>query len=339
MTEGLARVLGRYGLGRLRSARRIEEGFVDENWCVETDQGCYFLKRRHPRRCQSEAIVRAQHDLILHLCRAGFPAPTLVPALSGETFVLLEGELYELEEYIEGQSYDPGRPAHLAAAAQGLGRYHARVEGFAPGALRARGELYGPESSRASLSRLAGVWQLDREPALASIAQELAEREAELASRFARHGALTWLVIHGDYYAGNLLFDGDRIIALVDYDKVSWQPRVAELAEALIYFASSRPGHLEHLVYPGFLEWDLVHRFLQAYARALTLSDDELRALPDYVCSIWFSVALRRLLEGSPQRPPEAQEALKEVLALVNWACAHTRQMVEVARAARIRES
>jgi homoserine kinase type II len=334
----LARVLGRYGLVELRSIQRIEQGFVDENWCVETDRGRYFLKRRHPRRRQSEALVRAQHNLIRYLRGAGFPAPTLVPALSGETFVLLEGDLYELEEYIEGQPYDPGRPAHLVAAAQGLGRYHSCVEGFAPGALRARGVLYGPGISRAILQRLSESWQLGRDPALAAIDWKLAAREAKVANWFAQHGALTWLVIHGDYYAGNLIFEGDRIVALVDYDKASWQPRVAEVAEALIYFASSRPGHLEHLVYPGFLEWDPLSRFLQAYGETITLSEDELRALPDYVCSIWFSVSLRRLLEASPHRPPEAQAALAEVLALVNWVFAHTRQIVEVARAAMARE-
>jgi homoserine kinase type II len=261
-----------------------------------------------------------------------------VPALSGETFVRLEGELYELEEYVEGQPYDPGRPAHLVAAAQGLGRYHACVEGFAPGALRARGDLYGPGISRSILQRLSESWQLDRDPALAAIGQQLAAREAEVTLRFARHGALTWLVIHGDYYAGNLLFEGDRIVALVDYDKASWQPRVVEVAEALIYFASPRPGHLEHLVYPGFLEWGPLSRFLQAYGGLITLCGDELRALPDYVCSIWFSVSQRRLLEASPHRPPGAQAALREVMALVNWVFTHTRQMIEVARAAMVRE-
>jgi homoserine kinase type II len=137
-------------------------------------------------------------------------------------------------------------------------------------------------------------------------------------------------VIHGDYYYDNLLFDGDRIVGVVDYDKARWQPRVVELAEALIYFASLRPGHLEHLVYPGFLDWEVFSRFLRNYARAAALEANEAHALPDYIRCIWLSVSLQRLLErGTP--PAEAEEALQEVLALGDWAKAHDRRMVELA--------
>jgi len=330
----LARVLGRYGLGGLRSVQRIERGFTDDNWLVGTEQGRYFLKRRHPRRRQSEERVRAQHDLIQHLRRAGFPAPILVPAPSGETFLNLDGELYEMAEVIAGQPYDPDRPEHLASAARGLGHYHTCVEGFAPRVLRVQGALYGPEVSRTILTRLSEAWQLDRAPDLATIGQQLVTQVSDLAVCFARHGPLSCLVIHGDYYGGNLLFDGDRIVGVVDYDKISWQPRVTEVAEALIYFASPRPGHLQHVVYPGFLEWDPFERFLQSYARVISLSCNELQALPDYIWCIWFSVSLRRLLEKHPQRPADALEALGEVLALANWARAHAGQMVEIARTA-----
>lgn len=140
------------------------------------------------------------------------------------------------------------------------------------------------------------------------------------------------LVIHGDYYAGNLLFAGDRIVGVVDYDKVSWQPRVAELAEALVYFASPRPGDLKYLVYPGVLEWEPFVRFLRGYTRVIALTTEEIQALPDTICCIWFSVSLRRLLEKDSRCPPQASEALREVLALTRWACAHDDRMIAVAR-------
>jgi homoserine kinase type II len=335
----LTRVLRCYGLGEVQAARRVERGFVDENWIVETERGRYFLKRRHPRRRQPEHVIRAQHELIEHLRRADFPAPTLVPAATGESFLALEGELYELEEYIDGRPYHPDRPEHLEEAARTLGRYHACVEGFAPQALRERGKLYYPENWQAILTRMRETWQLDRDVELARFERQLESLAHDLAARYAGHGELPHLIIHGDYHAGNLLFDGDRIIGLVDYDKASWQPRVAELAEALIYFASPRPGPFKHLVYPGFLAWAPFTRFVQGYARVITLDENEAQALPDYVWCIWFSVSLRRLLERAPRRPPEAVAALQEVLALANWARANARRMFEVACQAKRKES
>ena len=97
----------------------------------------------------------------------------------------------------------------------------------------------------AHLATLAQAWGLSGESGPARIVATLERQTADLVSRFAGHSELPRLVIHGDYYADNLLFDGDRIVGVLDYDEASWQPRVAELAEALIYFSSPRPGHLK----------------------------------------------------------------------------------------------
>jgi homoserine kinase type II len=332
MEGELKRVLAHYALGELRDARRAEQGFVNANWIVETTRGRYFLKRRHPRLRQPD-LIRAQHQLIGRLQQAGFPAPTVVPTIRGDTVLLVDGELYDIQEYIEGEPYHHDRPSHLEEAALTLGRYHIYVGGFAPQALCRLGELYSPSIVSGTLSNLAEAWQLHRDPGLAEIARGLEAHAADLAARFAGHGALPHLVIHGDYYADNLLFDGDRIVGVVDYDKACWQPRLVELAEALIYFASPRPGHLKHLVYPGFLNWEPFFDFLRSYAQTFVLKEKEIGALPDYVRCIWLSVSLKRLLDKGP-RPSEALEALQEVLALGDWAEANAQQMVEAAHSA-----
>jgi homoserine kinase type II len=331
LSEGeLARVLGRYDLGGLTTARRVERGFVNENWIVETARGRYFLKRRHPHLRQPR-IIRAQHALIARLLQAGFPAPTVLRNNGGETLTVLDGEFYEIHGCIEGQPYNHDRRAHLKEAAVTLGRYHVHVQGFAPRALRAQGELYSPTILRTNLAHLAKAWRLDRDPESVQAVRQLEAHAAVLAAGFVQHGALPHLVIHGDYYAGNLLFEGNRIVGVVDYDKARWQPRVVELAEALIYFASPRPGDLKHLVYPGTLQWEPFIRFFRHYARVVALEAREARALPDYIRCIWLSISLQRLFEKASQvGPTEALEALHEVLALGNWARANAQHMTEV---------
>jgi len=330
--DELARVLARYGLGELKAAQRVERGFVNENWVVQTSRGRYFLKRRHAHLRQPD-VIRCQHALIARLRHAGFPAPAIVPTVSGETFCILGGEFYEIHRYIEGAPYDHDRPAHLDEAAVTLGRYHIHVQGFAPPAMRDRGELYSPTILRTNLTHLAEVWGLDRDAESAPVVRQLEGHAADLASGFAGHGTLPHLVIHGDYYAGNLLFEGDRIVGVVDYDKARWQPRIVELAESLIYFASSRPGRLKHLVYPDTLQWEPFRRFLHHYARAVVPEEREVHALPDYIRCIWLSVSLQRLAETGG-RPTEALEALHEVLALGNWAQANAQRMTEIGLAA-----
>jgi homoserine kinase type II len=325
-------VLRYYPIGQLRAARRAERGFVNENWILETTQGRYFVKRRHPR-LREPAMIQAQHDLIGWLRNAGFPAPTIVPTNAGESFLAVGGELYDVQLYIDGQPYDPGRRAHLEEAALTLARYHRLVTGFAPEALCTLGELYSPAILRATLTSLAERWQLQQDGDLAKLQRQLQAHLASLENGLAGHRPLPHLVIHGDYYADNLLFTGDRIAGVVDYDKARWQPRVVELAEALIYFASPRAGDFKHLVYPGVLESEPLACFLQSYASVSTLDKSEMAALPEYVRCIWLSVSLQRLLERA-SRPAGASTALQEVLALGNSAQSNAGQMIEACRSA-----
>jgi homoserine kinase type II len=324
----LVKALRHYSLGELRAAQRIERGFVNENWLVTTEHGRFFLKRRHPDLRQPE-VIRAQHHLMQRLWQSGFPAPLLVPTISGESLLILEGEFYEIQGYIAAEPYDHNRLAHLEEAALTLGRYHARVQGFAPHALRQLGQLYAPGMAQAALTRLTSALGLDQDPALGPVLDQLQGHVADLVTRFAKHGPLPHLVIHGDYYAGNLLFEGGRIVGVVDYDKARWQPRVVELAEALIYFASPRPGPLQHLVYAGWLNLKPFVHFLQCYARVITPSENELHALPDYIRCIWLQVSLTHMLQQS-FRPPGISGALQELLLLVDWAATNTHAIFEI---------
>jgi homoserine kinase type II len=330
--DDLRRVLTHYDLGELWNACRIERGFVNENWELETTRGRYFLKRRHPD-LRDPGVVSAQHALVEHLRQAGFPAPIILPTIGGATFLVLGEELYEIQGYIEGMPYDHTNSAHFQEAASTLALYHILVRDFSPPALHDRGELYDPAILSTNLAKLTKAWQLEQDPELSPLLRQLVTHAADLATCYAGQESLPHLVIHGDYYADNLLFEDDRVVGVVDYDKACWQPRIAELAEALIYFASPRPGHLRHLVYSGFLDWEPFTRLLRHYVRVNPLDESEVRALPDYIRCIWLSVSLQRLLEKC-SRPANPAEVLHEVLALGNWAADHAHWMVEIGRAA-----
>ncbi len=358
MEDELRQVLSYYDLGEPRSIQRVECGFVNDNWVLETTRGQYFLKRRHTDLRNPEVIC-FQHDLMQHLRQAEFPAPAILPTISGETFLVHAGEFYEIQEYINGAPCEHFSPPHIHVAALMLGHYHACVRDFVPRPLCDFGDLYSPAILINNLTRLSEAWALHRDPTLRQIVHQLETQAEELAALFTEHGELPHLVIHGDYHAGNLLFQGDRIIGVVDYDKSCYQPRVVELAEALIYFASTRPGHLKHLVYLGFLEWGTFMTFMYHYGCGLSsfakepvqydhrpeadrpsdlacqagdvfLKANEVYALPDYIRCIWLSVSLQRLLEKT-SRSPVALEALREVLALGQWAATNRERIIHSA--------
>jgi len=359
--DELNRVLDHYNLGVVRRAQRIEGGFVNDNWVIETTGGRFFLKRRHPD-LRNPGIICFQHALVAHLRGMGFPAPDILPTRSGETFLKHNGEFYEIQEYIEGAPCEHVNPENFRAAAATLAHYHICVKDFAAQPTRDHSDLYDPAILAKHLTELKKTWEAERDSTLAKIVQKLESQAADLTARFAEHEHLPNLVIHGDYHCGNLLFKGNRIVGVVDYDKACWQPRILELAEALIYFASPSPGHLRHLVYPGVLECDKFASFLHHYSYGISSADNkpaqwhdsprpihennrdcfpyhailqihEANALPDYIRCIWLSVSLQRLLEIG-YRPTIALEALHEILSLGTWSAENSQQMAKICRSA-----
>jgi homoserine kinase type II len=323
-------VLRFYDLGELESAHRVERGYINEQWIVQTDRERFFLKRRHPALSHPD-IVLAQHALLQWLNQAGFPAPSTKVTTLGQTYLELQGRLYEIQEYLVGSPYDSQSTEHLQEAGRTLGVYHACVQGFDPPPLRRTSDLYSPSIASTALADLVEAWVSEAGSNLLTIAGVLERNTADLENRFAGHIDLPHVVIHGDYYAGNLLFDGDRIVGVVDFDKAQCQPRVIELAEALIYFASPRPGNLKHLVYPGVLQWKQFELFSDSYARTVAISEAEAQALPDYIQCIWLQISLQRLLEKKHHHEI-AVESLQEVFHLVSWAQENSDRMTDVIR-------
>jgi Ser/Thr protein kinase RdoA (MazF antagonist) len=115
----------------------------------------------------------------------------------------------------------------------------------------------------------------------------------------------------------------------VDYDLAQWSARVLELAEALIYFARERKRRFKHVVYPGVLDLGLMERFLEDYAQVVDLTAAEVRALPHFIRTIWLCASLDPPLHAH-LKAEEAPQAVPEVLALADWAMAHSAEIVEM---------
>jgi Ser/Thr protein kinase RdoA (MazF antagonist) len=268
--------------------------------------------------------------MVARLRESGFPAPVAVLTSEGLPFQVLEQDIYEVWEFIDGKPYNPGHPSHLEAAAQTLAQFHMCIDGFESPALCVAGPLYSPGRIRGVLGRLRQAWEIRPGSDLAQVASRLETGIGALQERFDKHGLLPHLIVHGDFHGGNLLFCDARVVGLVDYDKASWQPRIAELAEALVYFASPVEAHMHHVVYPGFLDEGRFAHFAGIYARTAGMLASEAQALPDYINCVWLYWSLRRLLEGAPKQSEHVQLALHEVLALGTWVTVNREKMIQM---------
>ena len=246
----------------------------NDNLLVEDALGQRYVLRRYRRNPQRERI-EFQLGFQQHLLRCGFPTSRVVATHAGNLMLVLAGDLWALFTYVEGAAYDYEREGQVRDAARWLARFHSTCEGF-----RSREVLTDtiPDVRR---------WWLDGEGELRRLAEMFAGLGVEAELDFL-HGWHSWLLrawpraaldtlppawVHGDYHGRNMVFVGDRVVGLFDFDVVHRGFRIEDIAMALFAFGRE---HRES----DRIRAPTARIFVDEYERDARLSDLERLALP-----------------------------------------------------------
>jgi len=206
---------------------------------------------------------------------AGIPMPEAVRAFDGRAFAEWGGNTFMLLPRIEGTIYEPGNRDQLDSAADMLGRMHRATPTRDPVPWKEEWDriLSGIEQVVVAVRR-AGA---EAPPAVVPLLDAGLERvrgEGGLPT------GLSTALVHGDYRAQNLLYDGSRIAAVLDMDEARVAPRLLDLAYAGVFFqavVSGSPLSPE--------EWEA---FLAGYCSQIPLDALERRHLPHFLLLAWM---------------------------------------------------
>ena len=271
-----------YDLGEWLEWRRTPKGSSNRSFFVTTTRGEFVLRVSNGRK--TEAGMRFEHKLLEHLSSQGYPAPRVVPTRAGEPFHF-DGGFFLVTERIVGQPYDPANPAHLRNAGRMLAQYHQVARRF-PGRFRAEGRPLLPAIERngpPALANFAGVADLHVAPA---DRQRLSRASSYLWSQFIRVPealagvlpGLPQLVIQGSFGRSALIYDGDDVAGVVDYDRSAYDVRALDLAYTVKAFARAKDPDSPD-VRVG-LDFDRCRDLMRAYGEVEELPPAELGALP-----------------------------------------------------------
>ncbi len=230
--DELRRVIPHWDIGEVSSIQELRRGSSKApKVVIESASGAFLLKRLAHARTKPDRIA-FQHRLHLALQATGFPIPELIGLKQhAGTLLELEGFSYELCRYIEGRRFD-GQPHDARSSGSRLAGFHdlalRHLHDAPPGAgfherpdvARAAKELHQtrPELSESSCTELARLL------------------ESSCTASQQNWDDLPCTVVHGDWHPGNLLFGTLGVCAVLDMETVRAEPRVAELANALLQF-------------------------------------------------------------------------------------------------------
>ncbi len=276
--DAIARVAAEFGLGRLSGWLSLG-GSSSVN--LRIDHAGAPVVARFYRSSRDTTRIGAMQAARRALRDAGLPCPPVVSTPAGATLIEVDGALVEVEPFVEWDARMNSAPL-LERGFELMARMHDVLRAAAlPAAAHTGADANHIEASAALAATRRGAeriggWPAD--PAFAALAAGSVELiEAVAAAEASLLPQLPRQLVHGDFWDNNVLFRGDEVVALIDFDFMGEWARIDELA-LTAYFWLLEPGK----GVPTPADIGPVRRFLDAYdaAAELPLSAAERLALP-----------------------------------------------------------
>ncbi len=211
-----------YGFGRTLRVCGIREGSVNTNYILETAKGRFLLRIDEVK---NENEVRRELDLLSFLRKHSFPCPQSIPDRSGRLYREWEGKCVSIFRYHEGHALAVERlkDAHLEAIGRTLGNLHVLGKVYKKGV-----------ENRFSFDRMVALYTSVRErlPSYFRKVRRTLDDETDYLTRFLER-KLPKGIIHGDLFADNLLFRGDRLSTVLDFEAACRGKFIYDIATAV----------------------------------------------------------------------------------------------------------
>jgi|GEM_PF-5460443 len=125
-----------------------------------------------------------------------------------------------------------------------------------------------------------------------------------------------WHIVHGDFFGGNLLYDGESINGILDFKSAHPDYRAREFAETMMRVANDF----------GSLFWGTARSFVDGYAEILQLTATEIDLVPRFVVESHVD----RVIYHS--KTPRAAHMLRVQEDISAWSEIETKRLVAMLR-------
>ena len=232
-TRGLDRVLAAWGLD---GARVMPFEGTTDRWRIERAGGAPMLLRRYDDHRSAE-VIAYEHDLLAYLEEHSWPVPVPVPSTSGDTALDRDGARWALFPLLPGApSPDESiflqrRGALLALVHADLAAWDRAVRREAFGRVDdfdAAVQPHGLASFEALLARVHAV-----DPLRANMLAVLRMRVEEQLATYG-YAELPPHPLWGACTSQHVLFDGNDVTGLIDFDEARADARAVDIAASIL---------------------------------------------------------------------------------------------------------
>ena len=226
--------LARWGV-EPRYVETLRGGAANEHWRVEGGPRPFVLRRYHPRHTPED--VAYEHNVLDRLAGRSWPVAAPLPALEGGTLAVTAAGAWSLFPRLTGEP-PPSDPLSLQRKGAVLALLHADLAEIDPGEQRSGFGRVTELDPYVGADGFAGVgalleWYRARDAARAGALSEALDR-THTEVRLFGYGDLPEQLVYYECLGNNVLFQGDTVTALLDWDLTHRDARVADIARALL---------------------------------------------------------------------------------------------------------
>lgn len=257
----VSEILGAFGLSPVAylGHEPIAAGTINTNLCVETSAGRRFLRVNEGKSADDVAREAA---IVGHVAAAGVSTPVPYPDVTtGQPYARWRGQIVSLFPWLPGRTLARAdvTAQHAGQVGRALGRLHRAGATFPDH----RPSRYEPAEIDRRVQKIEAVAIPLGDPLLTDALALLKPELAALARD--RWSDLPAGLIHGDLFIDNVLFDGDEMVALLDFEQASWGRLAYDLAVTTLAFGFGRDDFRR----------DVVRALIDGYAEERPLGVDE----------------------------------------------------------------
>lgn len=263
-------ILAQYDVGTYVSSAGIQEGMIQTNYCLATTQGKFVLRYYETR---SKEAVLFESELLAYLAEQHYPCPRQIQNVHGAYVGHYHNRPYVLFEFVAGQHVEHPNAHQQRQLIRTAAELQTLTVGYRSPYMQYRWN-YTPRLCR-RLAQLEAR-RLDTRQA----EEKLAWLESEL-TKLELPATIPQGICHGDLHFSNVLFESDRLMALLDFDDANYT-----------YLPLDLVGLIEYRAWPHTqeeLNMAMAREVVQEYMRHRMLAAEEQRHLYDvYRLSILF---------------------------------------------------
>ena len=278
----VAHIVAKYPIGTPMKLEEIAGGFGNSNFKLTTTTGEFLLKICDEK---DSTELDMQIALLQHLHEHAYP--TVYPILTRDQKPLTH-EIFGsvmLYPFLQGEQ-PQSSPNTLTQLGEALAKLH-RIPPI-PGLARFAMGI----SQMIPFFKEVQDTQFARHPFVESLKSELESMEPQLTA------SLPTGLLHGDLFLDNTLFNGNEMVAILDFEEGCYDTLLIDVGMTLIGCCYTSRHQLN---------FKAAHRFLDAYNALRPLTRSEWQSLDCFIHYAALSIAFWRFRQFNLRRPDPAR--------------------------------